>query len=279
MIVLSGSVGRKVQIKPIKAPLFSFFSADLYRSAARDWGGIAFGYLFLLVLAISIIYSIKLQFGLSDFVSSDFSEAFKKMPEFKVENGEFKCSESMPYLIKEPKTQEVIGVIDTRDNAEFPQDVKMKISKSEVSVKKSAFETRTFEFAKFPDFDKEAVKGFVETMALFLIPMFFVVWLFGSFVFACVQVLIYALIGMLFAKILKVELDYPALVRLAVVAVTPVLIIDSVMKLLAVEFPYGMGIIVWPLLTAAIALGYLFFGVKSNSSQTRGESPQVEASQ
>jgi hypothetical protein len=72
-----------------------------------------------------------------------------------------------------------------------------------------------------------------------------------------VQTFIYGLIGLIIAKLLHVPLAYMASVRLAIIAVTPGLILDTLFPLVKLRPP------AWWLLGFAIAMGYLFFGIKA----------------
>ncbi len=80
-----------------------------------------------------------------------------------------------------------------------------------------------------------------------------------SFIFRAIQVLIYALIGLLFARLLNANLDYKTLMRLAAISITPVLVLNLVFEFVPVHIPG------WLLLGIMIELGYLFFAVKVNS--------------
>jgi hypothetical protein len=80
-----------------------------------------------------------------------------------------------------------------------------------------------------------------------------------SFAFRTVQALIYALVGLLFAQLLNVKLDYKTLLRLTAVALTPVLVLDLILEFVPFHLP------LWTLLGIGVSLGYLFFAVKANS--------------
>ena len=80
-----------------------------------------------------------------------------------------------------------------------------------------------------------------------------------SFIFRAIQLLIYALIGLLFAQMLNANLDYKTLMRLAAISITPVLVLNLLFEFLPVRIPG------WWLLGIVIELGYLFFAVKVNS--------------
>jgi hypothetical protein len=86
----------------------------------------------------------------------------------------------------------------------------------------------------------------------------------GSFAFRIVQALFYAAIGMMFSSWCKSKIPYISLIRLAVVAVTPCIIIKTVLGILQVNIPVA------GLRYFLIAIGYLFFAVRT---VTKDESP------
>ena len=73
-----------------------------------------------------------------------------------------------------------------------------------------------------------------------------------------VQALIYAAIGLLFASFCKTTLSYAALIRLAVAAVTPCIIVGTILSFTDTSIPAFLYLVA--------ALVYLFFAVKSISS-------------
>ena len=89
--------------------------------------------------------------------------------------------------------------------------------------------------------------------------------LLSSYVYRIIQALIYAAIGLLFASTCKVTLSYGALLRLAVAAMTPCMIIKMIFGLAGVAFPC-IGI-----LYILIILAYLYFGVYSCSQTPPAE--------
>ena len=89
--------------------------------------------------------------------------------------------------------------------------------------------------------------------------MFYPMALLFSFIFRAIQILIYALIGLAFANMLHVKLEYKTLMRLAAVALTPVLVLDLVLEFVPLRIP------LWSVLGVLIGLGYLFFAIKSNA--------------
>jgi hypothetical protein len=64
-------------------------------------------------------------------------------------------------------------------------------------------------------------------------------------------------VGIAFARSLNATLEYPALMRLAAVAVTPAMVLNEMVDLTQIRIP------LFSLLCLGIALGYLYFGVKA----------------
>ena len=79
----------------------------------------------------------------------------------------------------------------------------------------------------------------------------------GRFVFRVLQVVVYGLIGLLIARIIKSDLPFHAATNIAVMAVTPALILDQTLNLMDARLP------AWALVSFVITLGYLYFGLKA----------------
>lgn len=133
------------------------------------------------------------------------------------------------------------------------------LMKNRVLYKKNDFETRSFDLSKIEEFElkPELIYGWLAMIKRLFVFVAYPICLAFSLSFRILQSLLYGAIALLFASMLKTELPYPAGVRLAVVALTPVLLLDTLFSLTGLSIPF------WWLLGIGIALGYLFFGVKA----------------
>ena len=147
----------------------------------------------------------------------------------------------------------------------------------EAIYKKNEVQSQTYSFADIKDFTltQAKINKWLEVFRTVAIPVMYPFVLVFSYVYRIIQVLIYAAIGLLFAQGFRTKIEYPAMLRLAVVAVTPAIIINTIVSLSGYVF-CGM----W-LLYFAIAMVYLAFGVKAVSEsqqpmdeQTFGEPPE-----
>ena len=93
--------------------------------------------------------------------------------------------------------------------------------------------------------------------------------LLGSLIFRIIQLLVYAAIGIPIASWCRSNRSYGSLLRLAVVAVTPCIITKTVLGMMSVHIPFA------GLLYFIVAVGYLFFGIKTSSEEN--EDQQIES--
>jgi hypothetical protein len=123
-------------------------------------------------------------------------------------------------------------------------------------------QTRIFDLSGVESFeiDRARAESWLQTAGRWFVPVLFPILLIGSFIFRTLQVLVYAAVGILFTKMLNTNLGYKTLMRLAAVALTPVMLLNLLLDFLPFDIP------VWWLLGTVIGLGYLFFAVNANSA-------------
>jgi hypothetical protein len=250
----------------------SFFSRSLYIDVAKNWHGVGFLYLLLIVIISWVPDLAKMQIGVQEF-RADAAEGFiRQLPAIKITDGVASTEVETPYFIKDPKSGDVVAIIDFTgqytglDNT----SAKMLLTRKEVITKKSERETRSYSLAGVKDFtlDQTRVRRWVYIFATWLVVVitpFVIVFTYG---FRICQVLIYAALGMAFASSFHVKLTYSTLLRITCVALTPVVIFTTVTDLFPMlrTFPR---LLVWPI-HLAIALFYIGFAVKACASEPAG---------
>ncbi len=244
----------------IHLPVLSFFSKDLYRDVGLNWKGICFGYLLLLLAICWIPMIIRINLRFAGFVKNQAPPVVEQVPEITITDGQASIKEPQPYFIRELDSNQILGVIDTTGSINSPSDANALIllTKTSLIMQKSRLETRSYDLSLM---ENRTVTGDDIMKWLHIIKKFFLiasypVALLGSYAFRIIQALIYTAIGLLFASTCKVTLSYAALLRLAVVAMTPCMIINTVLGLAGVHLPCTV-----LLLYFLITLAYLYFGV------------------
>lgn len=243
--------------------VLSFFSKSLYRDVGKHWRGTGLLYLLMVLALVWIPTIIKGHLEMSRWIDADSKEITKQIPAITISNGQVSTDVTTPHFIKDPKTGADIAIIDTTGEYETLEntDAKFLLTKSKLTVSRSAGRTETYALSSVQSFyvDRSRVESWLATVRQLFVPVFYPLALIFSFIFRAIQILIYALIGMLFARMLHANLDFKTLMRLAAISITPVLILNLLFEFVPVHIPW------WSLLGIVIALAYLFFAVKVNA--------------
>ena len=243
--------------------VLSFFSKSLYRDVGKHWRGTGLLYLLLVLALVWIPTIIKGQLNISRWVDGDSKEITKQIPAITISKGQVSTDVTTPHFIKDPETGKDIAIIDTTGEYETLDntDAKLLLTKSKLIVRKNATEDRTYVLSGVESFylDRSRVEGWLLTAKRWFIPVLLPLALIFSFIFRAIQVVVYALVGLLFARLLNANLDFKALMRLAAISITPVLILNLIFEFVPLHIPG------WFLLGIVIALTYLFLAVKVNA--------------
>jgi|ERR1044072_5710215 hypothetical protein len=244
------------------ALVLSFFSKSFYQDVGRQWRGTGLAYLLVLLALVWIPTVIKGHLGLANFVNNTAPGVTEQIPPITIANGKASADAPMPHAIKDPKSGATIAIIDTTDDADISDSkVPIVLTQTKLIMNKNERETRVYDLSTVGNFsvDRVKVNDWLAAARSWLFPILYPLAVLGSFIFRTIQILIYALIGILFTRLLHVNLDYTTLMRLAAVAITPVLILNLIFEFVPVRIPFSS------LLGIAIGLGYLFFAVKANA--------------
>jgi hypothetical protein len=244
--------------------VLSFFSKDLYEDVARNWKGTGFLYLFMLLTICWIPTMTKMAAGFSKFVAKEAPRYLDQVPDITIKDGKVSINEPMPYFIKDPDSGDTFVILDTTGQTTSLEGSKafLLLTKTKLTVKQNARETRAYDLSGIKNFTltKERLHDWLDIGRKLLVSVLFPICVLGSYVYRIVQALIYAAIGLIFASSLKAALDYLALLRLSVIAVTPAVILDTLLNLAGKHVP------AWGFICLLIAMGYLFLGVKASAA-------------
>lgn len=251
------------QFSILHAPFLSFFSRALYQDVAWRWPGTCLFYLFLLLAVCWVPGMVRVHVGLSRFVDKEAAKLVEQIPEITIHNGKVSIDEPEPYVITNPETGEPAAIIDTTGEITSLEGSKAHVllTESTLTVRKSARETRTVDLSDVSDFrlDKQMVYGWLMTLKRWLVVALYPFALVFSYAYRVVQALLYALIGLAFANMLGVALSYQTSMRLAVIATTPAIILNTVHSVAGLQIPW------WWLICFVLAMAYLFVAVKAGA--------------
>jgi hypothetical protein len=245
-------------------PLYlSFYSKALYRDVGRNWGKVSFLYLFLLLAVCSIPIMFRVHSAVSDYLHSEAPKIVKQVPVITISKGIASVNEQMPYIIRDPQKGTPLAIIDTTGKTDSLKgsDAVVLLTKTKLFFRRSPADTRTLDLSEIDTLtiDQTTLYEWIETFLEYFIYVFYPFALLLSFLFRTAEALIFGAIGMLFAKNRGVPMRYQATLSLAVVSMTPAIILDTLYNYADVNIP------LWWLINFLIATGYLFFAVKANA--------------
>jgi hypothetical protein len=251
-------------------PLFmAFHSKSLYRDVGKHWRNISFLYLFLLSAVCLIPIMFRVQTEVSGYLLKEAPKVVEQLPEIKIVRGIVSVNEEMPYTIKDPGTATPLIIIDTtgRVSSLDGSDALVLLTETKLLLKRSPKETRTLDLSEIDNLtiDRARVYEWIETFLEYFIYVLYPFALLISFLFRIAEALVFAAIGMLFAGNMRVSLRYRAALSLAVVSMTPAIILDTLYNFADVNIPF------WWFINLLIAMGYLFFAVKANAENAGRE--------
>jgi hypothetical protein len=245
-----------------QALFMSFYSKQLYRDVANNWGGKTFLYL-LMLLSLSWVYFVyEAQLAINTSYH-EFSNKFAgQFPVLTIKNGTIITPEKRPYYITDPDSHKNIAIIDTTGKYKTLEDaqVPILITQNEMSIEKKENETRIY---KVPNnvnavIDPKVVDGYlIEYLKLSWVLLFPILVL-GSFIYRMLQALIYGLIGKLFSAMISAKVTYSQVMQVTLVAITPAVIVSTILGAFSVAIHYEL------VYFLVLSLCYIFYAVYAN---------------
>ena len=245
----------------LQALWLSFYSRDLYREAARRWKGIGVLYLLLLLALTWLPSPVRWFAGLRLFAAGQGSEIVAQLPVITIEGGVMTADPPGPHVI--PLDDVTLIIDDSVDTVPSDLDGQTAVlTRREFGMTKPrSNERRVWELG--PELNMviapDDVAGFLGSLSYWVPPLGYFFCVAGSLIFRTLQVLLYGAIGLMLAGRWRAGLDYSALVRLSALAITPVVILRTLLWFGPWEPP---GYVRWPV-AVAIAMGYLVMGIKA----------------
>ncbi|MDB5172601.1 MAG: hypothetical protein JWN51_1374, partial [Phycisphaerales bacterium] len=247
------------------ALVLSFFSPGLYRDVARRWRGFGFWYLVMLMFLTAIPIAVKAHYSFQKFVKDEATPLFQTFPDISMANGKVSIAEEEPYLWRDLKTGQVILYVDTTDAFDLPEgrNAAMRLGKSTIAMKQANGQTQTNDLTPLQPFhvNKATAQNALDRFAPVAGPVVFGVVFIFPVIGHLIQILIYAVIGLLICLMFNAQLSFGALMRLAAVAITPAILLSTGLSMAGVSLP-AEGLIFF-----VIEMAFLGFAVKANGEE------------
>jgi len=251
--------------------LLSFYSPSLYRDVAKHWRGIAALYLLLLLAMTWIPNMLRYHRDLQEVIALKSPKIIRQLPGFQLEDGKLSVNRAMPYIIKDPINNLPMIIIDTTGNIQslINNQATILITEHKVLIRKSLDNVMEFSFPSWLplNLDKASLHKILRRIGLGFSMGAYVVLLILSFTYRIIQSLLYGALCLLFATIASVKLRYPQAISLAIIAVTPAVMVATLMDWAGWHFA-GQSAVYF-----VLTIGYLLFAVSVQrmGSGSRGQ--------
>lgn len=257
----------------LHAPALSFFSGALYRDVAREWRGLGWLHL-LFVLSISWAMVFLVWHGRLDrAIEEGAPKVLEQVPTVTVRGGVTSADVAQPYAIRDEQGKPVV-VIDTTGGTADPEQAGIEegllLARTKLFLRNRR-ETRVFDLKDVPDgtLGRKDLARALDWFRRWWWAIAFPCFVGLSFAARAAQNLLYALVGQAIAGALGVRLPFEAFMRLAAIAVTPVLLIDTVLWVAGLPAPPCA----WQIGGVAVALAYLYVGIRASAEPPPGAEP------
>jgi Protein of unknown function (DUF1189) len=241
----------------------AFFSRALYRDVAQRWRGSTFLYLLLLILVWWVPIAAMLQIESGAFAADYAPKVIDQMPVITVTNGRVAVDGTMPYVITDPETGARLAVIDTTGATPTLEAARAPalLTRDELILSEGTRGSRAYNLKDIPQLvvDRARLYDWLEIFRVWFVPLASVFVVAFMYAYRIGQALLYGLAGRIFARTLRVQLDYAALLRVAIVALTPAILLDMLLGLFGIAVPGPISL--------AVAIAYLYFGIKANANR------------
>jgi hypothetical protein len=176
----------------IRAP---FFNSSVYRDAARNWTGIGFWYLFLLLLITDGIVMTKVHFAVAAFARNDFPGVVADVPPITINAGHVTSPVDQPYFIKDPQSHKALAVIDTTGtiNSMDDTDAMFLLTDHKIWTRQNKNDIRQYDLSQIKYFylDKAKIIGWMNAIAPWIAIIGLLFWLIAAMIFRLLQALAY----------------------------------------------------------------------------------------
>lgn len=243
----------------------SFYSKDLYRTVAKDWStGLCLLYLLSLVALCWIPGIIRLDTDMKYYVDVSAPKYIAQMPEIAIAKGKASITEEQPFVIKDPDNGDPFMIIDTKGGTKSLEKSKaiVLLTETQLILKENDQERPVLTFSDLGEFTMtkavmyDGLEVFRDWFAIIAYPIAVIF----AFIFRVLQALIYSVVGHLFSRVIHAQLTYKLLLRVCTVAMTPLIIFNTLILFFRVDMPYPFFV------NSAIATAYLIFAIRASYS-------------
>lgn len=249
------------------APIRALYSRELYAHVAQRWRGLSFLYLAYLLAACWVPAFLGMYRGLGNFMATDGEGVLGQIPSITVADGQVSTDVDEPYFIRSTGNDPFVMIIDTTGQITSldDHDAKLLLTRDKLILKKNERETRAYDLSGVQNFhiDESRVRGWLGVLGTWGPIVLYPFAVVGSLTYRILQALFYSVFGLLLASTLRVSLRYSGILSVTAVALTPAILLKTVLDAAGMTFPFR-----WVVL---FALSMAFVGFGLTASREHGQ--------
>lgn len=231
-------------------PVQALYSKALYQRAYRQWRGKGFGYLFLLQAASLALFCLHFHIKTNQALLNELPKFSSQVPRITIEHGKASIDAEQPYLLTETDTPAKIpfAVLDTTGKvktlaeaqATYGSSVKLLLTETELVMQNNPREQRIFQLKEVREkfvIDRNKITEWSKLFVTLFAPGMFLLGLPFIYLGRLILGLLYALAGLVQAHVLGREANFAGIYQVAILAMTPSILLNAATNLGMPEFP------------------------------------------
>ena len=258
-----------ILLEMISAICRSAYSKELYREV-QYWRGRAVAYTAVLLILCWTPTFIKGQIQFAKVIDEGAQKILPKIPVIRFEHGQITTPENKPYMVETGEPPKMIAIIDTsgKYTSLDGQEAVVLLTRDKCMLRKRDGSVQIFDLSKSKSrpllLDQSFYSRVLRLVKLWFLPIASVLVFALSFFKRLIQAFLIGLLGLALTHALNVDLDLGELFGIATVAMTPAMILQTVVAVAGVRIPGSW--ILW----AALIAGYDIFGINA-AAESSGE--------
>jgi hypothetical protein len=260
-----------------QAPYRSFYSLDFYRDVAANWHEIGFVYVLCIVAFSSFCFAALFQLTVAPSFDKVILPVAEQWPTITAEDGKFSIDKDSPYKVKDAAGNTIV-FFDMTGTSQ-PEGVVLMSSDKIRLLQSDRGPSDWIEAKDWPFRGTCTTKMVVDCVKTVRDWGAVTIFTLGFLVGALQQlfaILFFGAVGLIFSAIMNANLKYSQLARLAALAITPMWLLDIVLKLaLTSAMSLPLVSLLFGGLKFAVSLTYL--GLAVNACKRLNQPPEPDA--
>lgn len=241
----------------------SFYQPIIYWRAAHEWRSVKYILLLVLISALSSTYIFT-----AHIPYASLYRAAANFPVMTLQGGTLQIDRPQPYIVyleqgEQGEKPEAFVIFDNTGayTVDTLKEAQILVTATGAHIKKNTREVENYSFLDTTDktITPHDVGEWVTMAKAWAWPVILFLLLVGYFIGYGLLMLLYALAGIAIARYSAIYLDYLQLMRVALVAMTPMTVVQSTLAVAGIE-----GVSFW--LDMLVTLGYLTYGIRAARS-------------